>query len=248
VTRGVLAIAIFIPTLLGASAAHAQVYRWVDENGRVRYGDTPPASAQNVQKKQGRGAAGDEPMPFGMQRAMQDYPVTLYTAANCGNVCADGKALLDKRGVPHREVVLRTDEQINELKAKNGGQIQVPALQVGTDIVSGFERGAWTAKLDRAGYPASTVGFKPQQSAALPAVKLYTNWECKDACDGARKLLAERKVQFEEVNVDSHARFDELEKVSGGMSVPVLVVGKVVQRGFLPGTYHRVLNEQGFPN
>jgi glutaredoxin len=92
------------------------------------------------------------------------------------------------------------------------------------------------------------LGFKPPASAELPPVKLYTNWECKDACDGARKLLAERKVQFEEVNVDSHARFDELEKVSGGMTVPVLVIGQSVQKGFSPGTYHRLLNDQGFPN
>ena len=241
-TRGLLLIAI----LVSANIAHAQVYRWIDENGRVRYGDTPPASATNVQKKQGRGAAGDDPMPFGLQRAMKDYPVTLYTAPNCGNICADGKALLEKRGVPHREVVLRTDVQIDELKAKHG-EIQVPALQVGTNIVSGFERGAWTGALDRAGYPANMLGYKPP-SAAPPSVKLYTNWECKDACDGARKLLAERKVQYQEVNVDSEERIDELEQVSGGLSVPVLVIGKAVQKGFSPGTYHRLLNDQGFPN
>ncbi len=38
-------------TLLAAAcalpiAAHAQVYKWVDEHGRVRYGDTPPPSAK----------------------------------------------------------------------------------------------------------------------------------------------------------------------------------------------------------
>ena len=79
-------------------------------------------------------------------------------------------------------------------------------------------------------------------------MKLCTNWECKDACDGARKLLAERKVQYQEVNVDSEERIDELEQVSGGLSVPVLVIGKAVQKGFSPGTYHRLLNDQGFPH
>ena len=38
-------------TLLAAAcalplAAHAQVYKWVDENGKVRYGDTPPPKAK----------------------------------------------------------------------------------------------------------------------------------------------------------------------------------------------------------
>ncbi len=27
-------------------AAHAQVYKWIDENGKVRYGDTPPPKAK----------------------------------------------------------------------------------------------------------------------------------------------------------------------------------------------------------
>jgi len=38
-------------TLLAAAcavplAAHAQVYKWIDEHGKVRYGDTPPPSAK----------------------------------------------------------------------------------------------------------------------------------------------------------------------------------------------------------
>jgi len=32
--------------LLAAGAAGAQTYKWVDENGKVRYGDTPPPGAK----------------------------------------------------------------------------------------------------------------------------------------------------------------------------------------------------------
>ena len=84
-------------------------------------------------------------------------------------------------------------------------------------------------------------------STALPPVKLYTNSECKDPCAAARNLLAGRKVRFEEVAVETEATFDELQRVSGGMSVPVLTIGKVVQKGFAPGTYQRLLDEAGFP-
>lgn len=38
----VLAVAL----LLSAGAAHAQMYRWVDGNGRVHYSDTPPTTYQ----------------------------------------------------------------------------------------------------------------------------------------------------------------------------------------------------------
>jgi hypothetical protein len=38
--------AIALVALLAASAAHAQVYRWVDEQGKVHYGERPPAGAK----------------------------------------------------------------------------------------------------------------------------------------------------------------------------------------------------------
>jgi hypothetical protein len=40
--RGAIAFA----AVLAAAAAHAQVYRWVDEQGKVHYGERPPAGAK----------------------------------------------------------------------------------------------------------------------------------------------------------------------------------------------------------
>lgn len=148
---GVFLLAIF----LAASGAQAQqLYRWVDEEGRVRYSDTPPpASAKDVQKKKystGPAAA----VPYATQRAMRDYPVTLYTSPDCGKPCADGKALLEKRGIPYSETVVRDEGDIDRLKRATG-QNQVPALVVGPDAVGGYEAGSWNAALSTAGYPAN---------------------------------------------------------------------------------------------
>jgi hypothetical protein len=41
--RTVLAIALL---LAAAAATHAQVYRWVDEQGKVHYGERPPSGAK----------------------------------------------------------------------------------------------------------------------------------------------------------------------------------------------------------
>jgi len=38
--------ALAVALLLSAGAAHAQMYRWVDGNGRVHYSDTPPVTFQ----------------------------------------------------------------------------------------------------------------------------------------------------------------------------------------------------------
>ena len=236
--------------VLLASSAQAQVYRWVDENGRVRYTDTPPpASAKAVErKKYGGSGSADAGIPYATQRAMREFPVSLYTAPECGKLCADAKALLDKRGIPHREITVSGNEAIEDLK-KASGKIQVPTLVVGADSVSGFEATAWNMALDRAGYPSASA-YKPRPEAIgtlLPPVKLFTNSECGDVCAAARKLLAERKVKFQEVEVENEATFEELKKVSGGMSVPVLTVGATVQKGYEPGTYGRLLDAAGFP-
>ena len=39
-------VALALAMLLAAVAAHAQVYRWVDEQGKVHYGERPPAGAK----------------------------------------------------------------------------------------------------------------------------------------------------------------------------------------------------------
>lgn len=37
---------LFLVILAAAAAAHAQAYKWVDADGKVRYGDTPPPGAK----------------------------------------------------------------------------------------------------------------------------------------------------------------------------------------------------------
>lgn len=49
----------------------------------------------------------------------------------------------------------------------------------------------------------------------------------------AKEFLSSQGIAFEDINVlaDAEAR-DELVKLSGGMSIPVIVVGDQVVRGF----------------
>ena len=233
-----------------AGTASAQLYKWIDENGRTRYTDTPPPNAKGAQKKNYNSGATESAVPYATQRAIREFPVVLYTAPECAKPCADARALLDRRGVPYREIVTRSNADIETMR-KATGQNQVPALLVGPEAIGGFEAGRWTAALNLAGYPSSAVA--PQQAARapaggpLPSVKLYTNSECNEVCDAARGYLAGRKVRFQEVRVEDEASVEELKKISGGMSVPVLIVGGTVQKGFELATYQRLLDAAGFP-
>jgi hypothetical protein len=67
--------ALALAALLAAAAAHAQVYRWVDEQGKVHYGERPPsgAKASPVQDKLGTppGAPPGAPAPKAAPDASQ---------------------------------------------------------------------------------------------------------------------------------------------------------------------------------
>jgi glutaredoxin len=77
-------------------------------------------------------------------------------------------------------------------------------------------------------------------------VTLYSTPGC-EACDDARKLLNARGIPFKEVSVADETTIEELKKVVGSTSVPALIVGSTVQKGFEEGTYQRVLDAAGYP-
>ena len=142
-------------------AAAQQMYRWVDENGRTHITDTPPpASAKGVRKvKPPAGPA--ESTPYALQQAMKNFPVTLYTSAECVQPCAMAREHLGKRGVPFSEVQIR--DGVEELK-RLAGAGEVPALKVGGAVVSGFAAQAYDGALDAAGYPRLAPRQQPAPS------------------------------------------------------------------------------------
>jgi glutaredoxin len=249
-----VAALLFAVALAGAQAQ--QLYRWVDKDGRVHYTQQPPPlDAKNVQRRSAASAAPDSPeLPYATQLAAKNYPVTLYTAPDCGAACKDGRESLERRGVPFDEVVVGDDRSIEELK-RVSGKTQVPVLRVGTQTEVGYDSENWKAALDMAGYPESGPTVRGRikgdtaPGAPLPPVKLYTSAECTELCDGARGVLAARGVKFQEVQVSASApeTLEELTKVSGNTNVPVLLVGQRMQRGFEVGLYQTILDTAGFP-
>jgi glutaredoxin len=78
-------------------------------------------------------------------------------------------------------------------------------------------------------------------------VTLYSHPECKDQCQIARDTLNKRGIPFKEVAVDDQAKQDELKRVSGGINVPVLVVGGLVELVISVEGYDRALDIAGYP-
>lgn len=164
--RAILAAAGLFLALL-AALAQAQMYRWVDQQGRVRYTDTPPpASAKGTRKlPAGESAAPAPAAAAGEGAAAKDakpLEVTLYTNSGCGQLCSDARAYLASRGVKFREVEVETAEALDELQ-KVAGVMSVPALRVGETVQRGYDETRYARMLDAAGYP------KADPARAVPA-------------------------------------------------------------------------------
>lgn len=168
------AITLLLAATLVCSAATAQtLYRWVDKDGRVHYTQQrpPPSDARNLeQRRMGPPAAAEAntgtggQIPFAVKQAMTAYPVILYTSPGCKSGCPEARALLQKRGVPFREISV-SEQDMNDFLKKISGDNKVPVLTVGSSVQKGFEEGAFNEALDTAGYPATsqfTGGTLPQ--------------------------------------------------------------------------------------
>lgn len=140
-------------------AQAGELYRWVDEAGRVYYSDQPPPP--EVRSNAERRRLGDKPpaatLPYTLQEAVRNFPVTVYTAEGCGEGCKQAVTYLTRRGVPFTEKDARLPDNANTVMSHAGGKIEVPLLIVGRNSLRGYEETAWSNALDAAGYPRSNT-------------------------------------------------------------------------------------------
>ena len=162
---------LFLIFFLAGATAQAELYRWVDADGKVHYSDEPPpANIKQVEKKKAAGGKpSDAQLPYVLQQAVKNFPVTLYSS-DCGDACTRARQLLMKRGIPYTEMEATDPETQAELRKLTGGPIEVPVLTVGRDALRGFEESRWNTSLDAAGYPKTAViPSRPPTKPARPA-------------------------------------------------------------------------------
>lgn len=262
---------LILSALLSGPATAAQLYRWVDDKGRVEWRDTPPPASAAAKKVEQRNVGGStietSTLPYSVQVAAKNFPVTFWTS-KCGAACDQAKAHLVRRGVPHVEKDAQADDNFEKLT----GGTEVPVLYVGRNQIKGYLASQYDAALDAAGYPSSAPpGSKPAAKSAAPApkekpaatagttpapkpvatgsyppVRLYTHPTCAP-CGEAKALLSGRGVNFSEISADTPEGLAELEKVTGSKNVPVLFVGQTMVNGFADTNFNKALDDAGFP-
>ena len=88
--------------------------------------------------------------------------------------------------------------------------------------------------------------FALQQAKAKFPVTLYTVPNC-EGCNAARVLLNARGVPFKEISLTEAAQMEEFKQVVGGNTVPAIIVGTTVQKGFEESAYQKLLDAAGYP-
>jgi glutaredoxin len=144
--------------LVSAPLAQAQ-FKWVDDQGRIGYGDKPPADAHDIEALNGvtKGRRPDplEVLPYELQRTVKEFPVTLYAMTECP-ACDKARSMLKARSIPFAERAIRTSEDVRALKKLTGSD-QLPVFQVGARTITGFNSAVWDEMLDLAGYPRKNL-------------------------------------------------------------------------------------------
>ena len=174
-----VAVPTVVALLLLAGAVSAQsLYRSVGPDGRVTYSDRAPtvtAGKANVERRlESSSSLPSATLPYDLREVVSRYPVTLYTAADCGP-CASARALLNNRGVPFAERTIASNEDIAALNALSGNG-SLPFATLGSQQLRGFSEQEWQRFLDAAGYP---------KTAQLPA-----NWRAAVATPLAPRAQA----------------------------------------------------------
>jgi len=89
--------------------------------------------------------------------------------------------------------------------------------------------------------------FELSQAMKSSPVTLYSHPDCTEHCQMAREILNRRGIPFTEVSATDEAKLAQLKRVSGGMKVPVLVVGAQVETSVSADAFNQALDLAGYP-
>ncbi|HWA38289.1 MAG TPA: glutaredoxin family protein [Burkholderiales bacterium] len=134
--RTFLLVALIAPAIAGA-----QVVRWVDEKGRVHYGDKPPAGAAASPVQSKISSVGT---PAARPKVM------MYSTSWCG-YCAKARSHFAKRGIPFEERDIERSAAWNREHKELGGR-GVPLILVGGRRMNGYSAGSLDGLLDAEGF------------------------------------------------------------------------------------------------
>lgn len=215
----ILAISILAFAVLGG--AHAQsMYKWVDAEGNVTYQDQPPPGAsesdafaldQEVAAESENGAAA----------AAAGNPVTLYAVSVC-DACDLVRNVLQKNGIPFTEKNADESTSVQDELIDLSGQLSVPLLAVGKNLVYGYNSRAIADELTRAGYPMN--GGTPAQEQQGPS--LSPEEIAEQAAAAADELISSEESAADDLLLELEDDQELIEEIPENERIKIDVSGE----------------------
>ena len=153
-------------------AISQNLYKWVDEYGNVTYQDTPPPNSVEYEE-QNFSDPEAEPAPGGdvgqeLNDAIERNPVTLYSIPEC-DACDLVRLFLENHSVPFAEKDIQGNLSYQQELQAVSGQLTVPTILVGSDVVDGYSRSGIRTALTSNGYPMDQLaeGGSGEQTAEV---------------------------------------------------------------------------------
>ena len=176
-SRSALVLSTALGLGLAASTPAWAIYKIVGPDGSITFSDVPPANTQgkavqSLSAKPAETPSSLDRLPTGLRDAVRKYPVTLYTAPQCG-ACDAARDYLQQRGIPFTEKTITSNADIQAYKTLSGGSDRLPLVTIGsTKLAEGFSSSNWGVALDAAGYPKKSElprdYVRPQPASLVP--------------------------------------------------------------------------------
>ena len=133
--------------LVVSPVSHGQLFKWVDEQGNVHYGDSPPDNA-NLKRITGKVSSfrsvSIEPFVYDSKNITErrrSKTVVMYSTSWCG-YCKQAAQHFKKNKIPFAEYDIEKSEQAaKEYKKLNGKG--VPIILIGDQRMNGFSAGSF---------------------------------------------------------------------------------------------------------
>lgn len=142
-----------VGALLTAFAADssAQVYRWVDANGRVHYTEKPPPGvASSVVQPRINSYGGSAPAADSARVAAASQPEVIMYATDWCPYCRQAREHFARQGIAYREVDIEKSAAGRAEYDRLGGR-GVPLILVGSQRLQGFRAESFDRLLRSAG-------------------------------------------------------------------------------------------------
>jgi glutaredoxin len=174
-----------------ATAGAQDMYKWVDAQGNVTYQDQPPPGQEDDAAPFAKDTevAAELVAEKARQSITSSVPVTLYSVPIC-DACDLVRIFLEKNGVPYTERDADQDPAAQKEMKDLTGQLSVPLLVIGDNVVNGYSSTAMKSQLINAGYTLGGEAASGQEGQ--PAESPLSEAEiAEQATAAAAKLTAD---------------------------------------------------------